>query len=121
MYPVKSMEETIKFYEERYASKYARPRAYAVCLKKDNFPIGYIKVDMEEHHDFGYGLRREFWHQGMLQKQGHHIHGVFLCVRTEKDSTNMSSHTEIYFVFIFRVSLFYNCMIDSCFCYVVSD
>lgn len=28
-YPVKSMEETIKFYEERYASKYAQPQAYA--------------------------------------------------------------------------------------------
>lgn len=26
-YPVKSMEETRKFYEERYASKYAQPQA----------------------------------------------------------------------------------------------
>ena len=51
--PVKNMEETEKFYEERYASKYAQPQgyAYAICFKKDNFPIGYIKVDMEEHHD----------------------------------------------------------------------
>lgn len=67
-YAVKSMEETIKFYEERYASKYAQPQAYAyaICLKEDNFPIGYIKVDMEEHHDFGYGLRKEFWHQGIV-------------------------------------------------------
>ncbi len=67
-YPVTSMEETKKFYEERYASKYARPQAYAyaICLKEDNAPIGYIKVDMEEHHDFGYGLRREFWHQGIV-------------------------------------------------------
>lgn len=67
-YPVKSMEETIKFYEERYASKFARPQAYAyaICLKEDDFPIGYIKVDMEEHLDLGYGLRREFWHQGIV-------------------------------------------------------
>lgn len=21
---------------------------------------------MEEHHDFGYGLRKEFWHQGIV-------------------------------------------------------
>lgn len=67
-YPVKNIGETKKFYEERYASKYMQPQAYAyaICLKRDNFPIGYIKVDMEEHHDFGYGLRKEFWHQGIV-------------------------------------------------------
>lgn len=66
-YPAKSLEEARHFYEERYASVYAEPRgyAYAICLKKDNFPIGYIKVDMKEHHDLGYGLRREFWHRGI--------------------------------------------------------
>ena len=70
-YPVKSLEEAKNFYEERYASKYAQPQAYAyaICLKKDNAPIGYINVDMEEHHDFGYGLRKEFWHKGLSQKQ----------------------------------------------------
>lgn len=67
-YPVKSMEETEKFYEE----KYAQPQgySYAICLREDNFPIGYIKVDMEEHHDFGYGLRKEFWHRGIVTEAG---------------------------------------------------
>ena len=23
---------------------------------------------MEEHHDFGYGLRKEFWHQGIVSE-----------------------------------------------------
>ena len=71
-YPMKNVEETKKFYEERYASKYAQPQgyAYAICLKEDNFPIGYIKVDMEEHHDFGYGLRKEFWHKGIVTEAG---------------------------------------------------
>lgn len=71
-YPVKSMEETKKFYEEKYASQYAQPQgyAYAICLKKDNFPIGYTRVDMEEHHDFGYGLRKEFWHKGIVTEAG---------------------------------------------------
>ena len=71
-YPVKSIEETKKFYEERYASKYAQPQAYAygICLKEDNYPIGYIKVDMEEHHDFGYGLRKAFWHKGIVTEAG---------------------------------------------------
>ena len=71
-YPVKNMDETRRFYEERYASKYALPQAYAyaICLKADNCPIGYIKVDMEEHHDFGYGLRKEFWHKGIVTEAG---------------------------------------------------
>ena len=71
-YPLKNLEETKKFYEERYVAKYAQPQAYAyaVCLKKDDEPIGYIKVDMEDHHDFGYGLRKEFWHQGIVTEAG---------------------------------------------------
>lgn len=71
-YPMKDIEETKKFYEERYETVYAAPQgyAYAICLKKDNIPVGYIKVDMEEHHDFGYGLRKEFWHQGIVTEAG---------------------------------------------------
>lgn len=76
------MEETIEFYEEKYAQPQAY--AYAICLKEDNFPIGYIKVDMEEPHDFGYGHRKEFWHLGIVteaakavieqvKKMGYHI------------------------------------------------
>lgn len=71
-FSLRSLEETQLFFEERYASKYAQPQAYAyaVCLKKDNIPIGYINVDMEEHHDFGYGLRKEFWSQGIMTEAG---------------------------------------------------
>lgn len=71
-YPMKDLEETKKFYEERYAAKYAAPQgyAYAICLKADNYPIGYINVDMEEHHDFGYGIRKDFWHKGIASEAG---------------------------------------------------
>lgn len=74
-YPVKNMEETKKFYEERYASKYIQPQgySYAVCLKEDNIPIGYIGVDMKEAHDLGYGLRKEFWHRGIITEAGRAI------------------------------------------------
>lgn len=67
-YPVKNLEETKKFYKERYISKYTQPQgyAYAICLKENDFPIGYINVDMEEVHDLGYGLRKEFWHRGIV-------------------------------------------------------
>lgn len=71
-YPVRNLEETKKFYEERYASKYAHSQgyAYAICLKENNFPIGYTNVSMEENHDFGYGLRKEFWHRGIVTEAG---------------------------------------------------
>lgn len=71
-YPVRNMEEAQKFYEENYAAKYALPRAYAyaVCLKEDDYPIGYIHVDMAESHDFGYALRKEFWHNGIMSEAG---------------------------------------------------
>ena len=70
--PIKNIEETKVFYEERYAIKYRQSQAYvyAICLKSENYPIGYIKVDMEEHHDFGYGLRKEFWHKGIVSEAG---------------------------------------------------
>ena len=57
---------------KRYAAQYAKPQgyAYAICLKEDDIPIGYIKVDMEENHDFGYGLRKEFWHRGIVTEAG---------------------------------------------------
>lgn len=71
-FPLRRFEEARLFFEERYASKYTQPQAYAyaVCLKKDNIPIGYLNVDMEEHHDFGYGLQTEFWNQGIITEAG---------------------------------------------------
>ncbi len=69
-FPVKNMEEAKRFFEEQYASKYAQPQGYAypICLKEDNFPIGYINVSMGDSHDLGYGLRKEFWHKGITSE-----------------------------------------------------
>lgn len=71
-YPMKDMQETTKFYKKRYAAKYQLPQAYAyaICLKSDNYPIGYINVDAKESHDFGYGLRKEYWHRGITTEAG---------------------------------------------------
>lgn len=71
-FPLKNLEETRKFYEERYASRYAQAQAYAyaICLKEENVPIGYMNAGMEEAYDFGYGLRREFWHRGITSEAG---------------------------------------------------
>ena len=67
-FPLLSMDEARAFWQERYAERYRQERAYqyAVCLKSDNIPIGYVNVSMEEHHDLGYGLRKEFWHGGIV-------------------------------------------------------
>ena len=67
-FPLKNLEETRTYFEERYETQYEKPQAYAyaICMKTDNVPIGYINVDMEDHHDFGYGLRKEFWHRGIV-------------------------------------------------------
>ena len=71
-FPLKSMDEARTLFQEQYAAKYAHPQAYAyaICLKEDRIPIGYIKVDLEEHHDLGYGLRKGFWHRGIASEAG---------------------------------------------------
>ena len=63
-----NLEDARRFFEERFAAEYAKPQAYAyaICFKQDNDPIGYIKVDMDESHDFGYAIRKEFWHKGIV-------------------------------------------------------
>lgn len=65
-YPVKSLQETEKFLKERFQSRYA----FAICLKSDNIPIGYIQMDSEEPYDFGYGLLPAFHHQGITGEAG---------------------------------------------------
>ena len=65
-YSVRSAEETRKFWEEKFSS----PLSYAICLKPDDYPIGYINAAAEEPHDFGYCLRKEYWHKGITTEAG---------------------------------------------------
>ncbi|MDE6921187.1 MAG: GNAT family N-acetyltransferase [Lachnospiraceae bacterium] len=65
-FPPKSMEETKFFYENRIAGK---QYYYAICLK-DDCPIGYVKADADDSHDFGYAVRKEFWHRGIVTEAG---------------------------------------------------
>lgn len=71
-FPLKEIEEARAFFMANYAAEYEKQQAYAyaVCRKEDNYPIGYIKLDMEDGHDLGYGLRKEFWHQGIITEAG---------------------------------------------------
>lgn len=62
-FPVKNIEETKAFYQKRFADKKYH---FAICLKEENYPIGYIKADAGGAYDFGYALRKEFWHNGIV-------------------------------------------------------
>lgn len=66
--PLKSMEEAKVFFNEQYIEAYKQPNGYkyAICLKTDNLPVGYVNVSMEDSHDFGYGLLKQFWKQGIV-------------------------------------------------------
>lgn len=61
-------EEAEEFLRERFLSWYDKPFAcrYAVCRKEDNRPIGYVWLADNESLDFGYGLKKEFWHRGII-------------------------------------------------------
>lgn len=66
-FPVKSLQGAEAFFAERYAAVYEQSwgYAYAICLKADNIPIGYVNVKADDSHDLGYGLGKEFWHRGI--------------------------------------------------------
>lgn len=67
-FPLKTTEEAITFLTDRYFAYDSKPSAYryAICLKEDNKPIGYVCLSESENHDFGYGLKKEFWHRGIV-------------------------------------------------------
>lgn len=67
-FPTENLEEAKDLLEERYLKTYVEPQGYryAICLKEDNVPVGYVNVSMDDGHDLGYGLCKEFWHKGIV-------------------------------------------------------
>lgn len=67
-YLVKNFEETEQFLKERFFNSYEKgfDYRYAICLREDNKPIGYIWLANDESNDFGYALKKEFWHRGIV-------------------------------------------------------
>lgn len=72
MFPLESIEEAKDYIQIHYLDRYAKGdvHRYAICMKQDEKAIGYIHVSSEENHDFGYGLKKEFWHQGIVSQAG---------------------------------------------------
>lgn len=69
-FPIETLSAARAIFEEKYAAAYREPRGYryAICLKADDVPIGYVHVGMDESHDFGYGLRSAFWRLGIASE-----------------------------------------------------
>lgn len=67
-FPLKTPEEVQHFYQNRILTRYEMREGYyfAVCLQTDNKPVGYISVSGSEEHDFGYGLVKPLWGQGII-------------------------------------------------------
>lgn len=67
MFPLKTSEEAEHFLQEHYLDAYSRPSGfhYAICLKTDDIPIGYMNIGDDDSHDLGYGLKKEFWRKGI--------------------------------------------------------
>lgn len=69
-FPLKSIDEAKTFLEEHFLSCYGKPSCYryAICLKEKNRPIGYVWLADNESYDFGYALKKEFWHRGIVSE-----------------------------------------------------
>ena len=71
-FPLRTLGEARKFYEKRYRAAYEQPQGYryAVCLREDDVPVGYIDIKTDASHDLGYGLKKQFWHRGIATEAG---------------------------------------------------
>lgn len=65
-FPVKNVEETKEFYRKHFAGeKYG----FAICLKEDNYPIGYIKAETNETMILAMHCVKSFGTEELLQRQ----------------------------------------------------
>ncbi len=71
-FPISTLEEARVILNTRYLETYMSQEGYnyAICLKTDDIPIGYINVSTDESHDLGYGLRKKFWNKGIVAEAG---------------------------------------------------
>lgn len=97
-FPLKSLEEAKDFFNERYQSVYDQEKGYkyAICLKSNNIPIGYVNVSLDDSHDFGYGLLEEYWRQGIVSEASRAVieqlkKDGFLYITATHDVNNPSS------------------------------
>ncbi len=70
MFPLRDIEEAEAYLRNRYIANSPEQRGfdYALCLKEDNVPVGYVHVSGDDSHDLGYGLRKELWRKGLCSE-----------------------------------------------------
>lgn len=70
MFPLKDLGEAKDYLKSKYLDKYQELTGYhyAICLRTDSKPIGYIQISDGDSHDLGYGLRKEYWHKGIVSE-----------------------------------------------------
>ncbi len=68
LFPFETMDEAKIHLQNKYIKSYENLVGfrYAICLKTNNIPIGYVNVHDNDSNDLGYGLRKEFWHKGIV-------------------------------------------------------
>ena len=71
-FPVSGPEETFAFWASHIRG---REFYYGVFRRSGGPLIGYIQASTDEAHDFGYALRREDWHQGLMTEAGRALIG----------------------------------------------
>ena len=92
-HPVRDVEEAKIFFEKRLKGK---KYCFAICLRDDGRPIGYVHAEEDDSHDFGYALRKEYWHQGIAGEAGNAVIGLlkkegFPYITATHDKNNPSS------------------------------
>lgn len=55
-FPLQTQEEAAALYRARYAALPKGAYRYAVCLKSDPVPVGYVHISEAESRDLGYAL-----------------------------------------------------------------
>ena len=70
MFPLKDLEEAQAYLQQSYLKSYEAPIGfrYAICLKEDDIPIGYVGIGEGDSYDLGYGLAKEHWHKGIVSE-----------------------------------------------------
>ena len=66
-FPLTSLHEAEQLFVNEYEKAYGQSRGYryAVCLKTDHIPIGYVHLSTDDSYDLGCGLSKRFWHRGI--------------------------------------------------------
>lgn len=67
-FPLDTIQEAKNFYRTKILPRYEQQDGFyfAICLKEENKPVGYVTVSGATSHDLGYGLRKDYWGQGIV-------------------------------------------------------